>query len=91
VDDLLDRLRAFTALRDLLGGERADKVFRRSLPSCPPEFAPEDYLGRMGCIFWLNRSETVVNSSVNWGATCYRSRDLGARALSPCCVLGRRR
>lgn len=38
MDDLLQRLRTFDALRD------ADKVLRRSSASCPPEFAPPDYL-----------------------------------------------
>jgi len=47
MDQLLERLRKYDALRDTPGGERVDKVFRRSLPSCPPEFASPDYLNQL--------------------------------------------
>lgn len=44
MQDLLNRLRAFDALRDVPGGERVDKVLTRSLTSHPPELAPQSYL-----------------------------------------------
>jgi len=47
MDDLLEGLRKFDALRDIPGGERVDRVFRRSFPGRPPEFAPYHYVGRL--------------------------------------------
>lgn len=38
MDDLLEKLREFDALRDKQGGERGDKVFRHTLPRQAPEF-----------------------------------------------------
>lgn len=44
IDQLLDGLRRFDALRDGADGGRGDKVFLSSLQRCPPEYAPQDYL-----------------------------------------------
>lgn len=46
MDELLERLRQFDALRDIPGGERVDKVFRHVLPRREPEFAPAEYLSK---------------------------------------------
>lgn len=46
MNELLEALRKFDALRDQPGGEHKDKVVQHSLPSREPEFAPENYLAQ---------------------------------------------
>lgn len=56
MDELLESLRKFDALRDVPSGSdgRADTLLTRVLPRCPPDFAPRAYLDRLPP--WVDRA-----------------------------------
>lgn len=47
MDELLDRLRKFDALRDVVAEGRGDAVLMRVVPGQPPAFAPPGYMERL--------------------------------------------